>query len=406
MVSAPIKKRSKWSERVSSTPIICEVQAKSFRIGKRGQYDLNSEDRQDNLPKLTADSKYFRRFGRWKVVIFLLFLVLLVAIEFSLIMGAMPISPLEANRIIIRELPIIGSFVGENPSPIEATIVLQVRLPRVLAGAVVGAALAVAGVVLQGLLRNPMADPYTIGVSAGASLGASLLIAFGVGISYGGFLYSLPITAFVFALATVLVVYAVARTGQGVSMLTLLLVGVAVNTLLLSMIAIVGIVSGEALNVIMTWLFGSLVAVNWNQVLVVFPLVVIGILVSIIFARDLNMMAIGEEGALHLGVNPERLKNILLISATLITAAVVSISGTIGFVGLIIPHIVRILVGSDNRVLIPASALMGAIMLVLCDTMARTILAPSELPVGIFTSVLGCPFFIYLLKKNRKRTPW
>jgi iron complex transport system permease protein len=339
-------------------------------------------------------------------VIFLLFLVLLVAIEFSLIMGAMPISPLEANRIIIRELPIVGSFVGENPSPIEATIVLHVRLPRVLAGAVVGAALAVAGVVLQGLLRNPMADPYTIGVSAGASLGASLLIAFGVGISFGGFLYSLPITAFVFALATVLVVYAVARTGQGVSMLTLLLVGVAINTLLLSMIAIVGIVSGEALNVIMTWLFGSLVACNWNQFLVVLPLVVIGILVSIIFARDLNMMAIGEEGALHLGVDPERLKNILLVSATLITAAVVSISGTIGFVGLIIPHIVRILVGSDNRVLIPASALMGAIMLVLCDTMARTILAPAELPVGIFTSVLGCPFFVYLLKKNRKRTVW
>ena len=358
------------------------------------------------MSKLAADSKYFKRFGRWKVAVFLLFLALLIAIEFSIIMGAMPISPLEANRIIISKLPIIGSFVGENPSPIESTIILQVRLPRALAGAVVGAALAVAGVVLQGLLRNPMADPYTIGVSAGASLGASLLIAFGVGISFGGFLYSLPITAFVFALATVLVVYAVARTGQGVSMLTLLLVGVAVNTLLLSMIAIVGIVSGEALTVIMTWLFGSLVSCNWNQVLVVLPLVVIGILVSIIFARDLNMMSLGEEGAHHLGVDAERLKNILLMSATLITAAVVSISGTIGFVGLIIPHIVRILVGSDNRVLIPASALMGAIMLVLCDTMARTILAPAELPVGIFTSVLGCPFFVYLLKKNRKRTVW
>ena len=358
------------------------------------------------MSKPTADSKYFKRFGRWKVAIFFLFLALLLVIEFSIIMGPMQISPLEANRIIIKELPIIGPFAGGSPSPIDATIILQVRLPRALAGAIVGAALAVAGVVLQGLLRNPMADPYIIGISAGASLGASLLIAFGVGVSFGGFLYSLPITAFVFALGTVLVVYAVARTRQGVSMLTLLLVGVAVNTLLLSMIAIVGIVSGEALNVIMTWLFGSLVSCNWNQVLVVLPLVVIGILVAMIFARDLNLMALGEEEAHHLGVDAESLKNILLGSATLMTAAAVSISGTIGFVGLIIPHIVRILVGSDNRVLIPASALMGATMLVLCDTIARTILAPAELPVGIFTSVVGCPFFIYLLKKKRKQTAW
>jgi iron complex transport system permease protein len=181
---------------------------------------------------------------------------------------------------------------------------------------------------------------------------------------------------------------------------------VAVNTLILSLIAIVGIVSGEALNVIMTWLFGSLVSCNWNQVLVAFPLVVIGILVTTIFAIDLNLMALGEEEVHHLGVDAESLKNILLGSATLITAAAVSISGTIGFVGLIIPHIVRILVGSDNRVLIPASALMGAILLVLCDTIARTILAPAELPVGIVTSVVGCPFFIYLLKKKRNQAVW
>ena len=358
------------------------------------------------MPKPTADGEYFKRFKRWKFWIFLLFLALLLTIEASIVMGPVQISPFEANRIIIREIPVIGSLFAENPSSIEATIILQVRLPRILAGAVVGSALAVAGVVLQGLLRNPMAGPYTIGISAGASLGASLLIAFGIGISYGGFLYSLPLTAFVFALVTVLVVYAVARTNNGVSMLTLLLVGVAVNTLLLSMIAIVGIVSGEALNVIMTWLFGSLVECNWNQFLAVFPPVVVGILVAVIFARDLNLMVLGEEGAHNLGVETERLKNILLASATLITAAAVSISGTIGFIGLIIPHTVRILVGSDNRVLIPASALMGAVMLVLCDTMARTILAPAELPVGIFTSVLGCPFFVYLLKRNRKHTTW
>ena len=332
---------------------------------------------------------------------FLLFLTLFLAVEFAIMVGPIKISPFEANRVIAKKLPFINIFFGENPTSIEETIILEVRLPRALAGAIVGAALAAAGVVLQGLLRNPMAGPYVIGISAGASLGVSLLIAFGIGISFGGFLYALPLTAFVFALGTVLVVYAVARTSQGVSMLTLLLVGVAINTLILSMIAIVGIVSGEALSVVMAWLFGSLVSCNWTQVLVVLPLVVIGILVVFAFARDLNLMGLGEIEAHHSGVNVERLKNILLGSATLMTAAAVSISGTIGFVGLITPHICRILVGPDNRILIPASALMGAIMLTLCDTIARTILSPVELPVGIFTSVLGCPFFIYLLRKKK-----
>ena len=355
-----------------------------------------------NLSEAEAD--YFKRFARWKIIVILLTLALILTIAFAVTIGPMQIPPLDVYKIIIKNIPFIGDLVRGGSSSIEEVVVLQVRLPRVLAAAIVGIALAVAGVVLQGLFRNPMADPYLIGISAGASLGASLAIAFGIGLSFFGLIYSIPLMAFVFAIGTVILVYSVARTGQGAQMLTLLLVGIAVNSFLLAIMAIVRIVSGDAIHAIMAWILGSLVASNWSYVEIALPFVVIGVALIYVFAKDLNIILLGEEQAHHLGVNTERLKQILLASATLITAAAVSISGTIGFIGLIIRHIVRISVGSDNRVLIPASALMGAVMLVLCDIMARTILAPAELPVGIFTSVLGCPFFIYLLKKNRRQT--
>ena len=189
-------------------------------------------------------------------------------------------------------------------------------------------------------------------------------------------------------------------------MLTLLLVGIAVNSFLLAIITIIGLVSGEAIHVIMAWLFGSLVSCNWNYVNLALPFVIFGVALIYVFARDLNIMLLGEEQARHLGVDTERLKKIMLVFATLITAAAVSISGIIGFIGLIIPHIARILVGPDHRILIPSSALAGAIVLILCDTIARTIMSPAELPVGIITSLLGCPFFIYLIRKRKRSVIW
>lgn len=353
-----------------------------------------------------AEATYFKRFARWKIIVILLTLTLILTITFAITIGPMQIPPLDAYKIIIKNVPFIGDSVRGGSSSIEEVIILQVRLPRVLAAAIVGIALAVAGVVLQGLLRNPMADPYVIGISAGASLGASFAIAFGIGLPFFGLLYSIPLMAFVTALGTVLVVYSIARTEQGMPMLTLLLVGIAVNSFLLAIIAIIRLVSGETIHVIMAWIFGSLVACNWDYVKIALPFVIIGVALIYVFARDLNIILLGEEQAHHLGVDTERLKRIMLASATLITAAAVSISGIIGFIGLIIPHITRILVGPDHRILIPSSALVGAIVLILCDTIARTIMSPAELPVGIITSLLGCPFFIYLLRKRRGLAIW
>jgi iron complex transport system permease protein len=347
-----------------------------------------------------AEATYFKRFARWKIIVILLTLILIVTITFAIAMGPMQISPLNVYTIIAKNIPFLSNVVDSGATPTEEAIVLQVRLPRVLAAAIVGIALAVSGVVLQGLLRNPMADPYVIGISSGASLGAALAIAFGIGLSFFGVLYSIPLTAFITALGTIVVVYSISRTGQGVPMLTLLLVGVAVNSFLLAMIAIVRLVSGEAIHAIFAWMLGSLASSNWNYLIMALPFTSVGIIVIYVFARDLNIILLGEEQAQHLGVNTERLKRIMLASVSLMTAAAVSISGLIGFIGLIIPHIVRILVGPDHRILIPASALAGAIVLILCDTIARTIIRPAELPVGIITSLLGCPFFVYLLRSK------
>lgn len=189
-------------------------------------------------------------------------------------------------------------------------------------------------------------------------------------------------------------------------MLTLLLAGIAISIFLSAIATTIKLVSGEALHAIVFWMVGSLITSNWNYVSIALPFTVIGVAVIYVFARDLNIILLGEEQARHLGVETERLKKIMLISASLITAAAVSISGIIGFIGLIIPHAMRILVGPDNRILIPSSALAGTIMLILCDTSARTIISPAELPVGVITSLLGCPFFIYLLRRKKKSSIW
>ncbi len=349
-----------------------------------------------------AESAYFKRFARWKFIVLILILALILTMTFAITVGPVPISPIDAYKIVINKIPFIGDLITSGSSSMEESVIMLVRLPRVLGAALVGIALAVAGVVLQGLFRNPMADPYLIGISAGASVGASLAIAFGIGLSFFGVLYSVPLMAFIFAIGTVFLVYTISRTGKEVPMSTLLLVGIAVNSFLMAITAIIRLIAGEAVHAIMTWMFGSLNLVDWNYVEIALPFVVVGVALIYVFARDLNIMLLGEEQAHHLGVDTERLKKILLTSATLMTAAAVSISGIIGFVGLIIPHVARILVGPDHRILIPSSALTGAIVLILCDTAARTVVRPMQLPVGIITALLGAPFFIYLVRRKKR----
>ena len=351
----------------------------------------------ENLPH-----PYLNRLSRWKIIVFLLVVALILVVLVTISVGSMQISINNVYTILLKNVPIIGDFIKTDTNLIETEIVLQIRLPRVIAAAIVGVALTAAGVVLQGLLRNPMADPYVLGISAGASLGASLAIGFGLGATVLGFLYAVPLMAFIGALGTIFVVYNVAKRG-GASMLTLLLIGIAASSFLSAIVSLIKLVSADALHGIIYWIMGSLQVAGWNHVIIASPLIFGGLLVIFYFARDMNMISLGETQAQHLGVDSEKLKTRMLICVSLITAAAVSISGIIGFIGLIIPHTTRILVGPDHRILIPTSSLLGAIVLILCDTMARMLLSPAEIPVGIITSILGVPFFVYLLL-SRKRS--
>jgi len=272
-------------------------------------------------------------------------------------------------------------------------IVGQLRLPRIALGAVVGFALGAAGTVMQGFFRNPMADPSIIGVSSGAAVGAVAAIA------VPGVLPVGPRTAaFSGALATAFLVYAIASEGGRTPVATLLLAGVAVQTFLGAVISYLLVMSGEQLREAVYWLMGNLRASTWSEVEFALPVALLGFLVLLAFARDLNVLLLGETDATHLGVEVERTKRLLLALASVVTAASVAVAGVVGFVGLIVPHMMRLVVGPDHRILLPTSALAGASFLVATDTLARS--GPAEVPVGIVTAALGAPFFLFLLRRR------
>jgi iron complex transport system permease protein len=281
---------------------------------------------------------------------------------------------------------------------------MNIRLPRVLLAAVVGAGLSIAGVAMQGVFRNPMASPSVLGISSGAAFGASLAIV--LGFSFVGGAWAIPAMAFVFCIATMFLVYGISRTGGIVPVETLLLAGIAVGALFSALVSFMQFIAGEQLSSVVFWLMGGLSSATWGQLVLVTPLIAIGSFAIAWFAKDLNLMTIGEEHASSLGVDTQKVILYLTIATSVVVAAAVSVSGVIGFVGLIIPHIIRMMVGPDHRILVPASILAGAAFLVLTDTFARTILAPSELPVGIVTAVLGAPFFLYLLRRRKHMMGW
>ncbi|MDI6855802.1 MAG: iron chelate uptake ABC transporter family permease subunit [Candidatus Thermoplasmatota archaeon] len=245
-----------------------------------------------------------------------------------------------------------------------------------------------------------MASPYILGISSGAAFGASLAIVLGTGV------FAIPFMAFSFALITIFVVYNIARVKGRVPMETLLLAGIAIGTFFAAQVSFMQYIAGEELRSIVFWLMGGFWASSWDKVAIAFPLILLGVVVIMFFSRDLNLMLMGEEHALDLGIKVESVKKIILIFASLVTAAAVAVSGIIGFVGLIIPHIMRIIVGPDHRILLPSSCLVGAIFLIWADTLARTMIQPTELPVGIITASFGAPFFLYLLRKRKRVTGW
>lgn len=340
---------------------------------------------------------------RWRSRIYAmlgLVVLLVIVMVFSAALGSVHIPFSTTFEILFSKLPFLHFTSTWKPST--ETIVLDIRLPRIILAGLVGAALAVAGATYQGLFRNPLADPYLIGVSQGAALGA--VIGFVLPIPWHGLgnLGIVPIMAFVGAMLTVSVVYSLARTGKTLPVTTLILAGVALGAFLSAITSYLMITSGEALHGIASWLLGGFSVSNWGQVKILLPYVTIGIIVIWLYARPLNVMQLDEEQAQQLGINVERVKIILLIAASLITAAAVSFSGIIGFVGIIIPHAVRLIWGPDYRFLLPLSTLVGGIFLVLADTLARIVFAPTEIPLGIITAFFGAPFFLYLLRQRKR----
>jgi iron complex transport system permease protein len=324
---------------------------------------------------------------------------LLVAVGLAaLAFGAVWISPWDSIRLVGWKLHLEGRPAGIPAST--AVILFQLRLPRVLLAMVVGAALATAGAVFQGLFRNPMADPAIIGVSSGAALGAILVIVAGAGSTFGAM--GVPAAAFVGALATAFLVYRLARLGPSVQVPTLLLAGIAVAAVVSAVISLIMTFSGQEIRSIYFWLLGGLGARGWPSLEAAAPLVVVGVAAALVSAGDLNLSVLGEERASQLGLEVDQFKRAMLAIGSLLAAAAVSVSGLIGFVGLMTPHILRLVVGSDHRRLIPASILAGAAFLVLADLAARTAVSPEEIPVGAVTAVLGGPFFLYLLRRERR----
>jgi len=326
-------------------------------------------------------------------------LLLLVAMSAGLAVGTVHIPTLQLPEIVWTGL--MGRVPpGEWPAA-WVTIVWEMRAPRVAAAALAGAALATAGAVFQGLFRNPMADPFVIGVSSGAGLGAASALV----LVRGGMLSRSIVTPFAFvgALGAVVLVYLLARAGGRLPVMTLLLAGVATSSFLTGLISLLICLSREEMRAILFWLMGGFGGVHWGQVALLTPYMLAGLSPMLLYSRQLNAVLTGEETAMYLGVEVERLKVIMLAAASLLTAASVAVCGVIGFVGLITPHIVRLLLGPDNRVLLPVTALCGATLLVAADLGARMIIAPGEMPVGVLTALLGAPFFLYLLQRHKRR---
>ncbi len=325
-------------------------------------------------------------------------LAILLVVLVALSVG--PVS-IPSRSVASALIGFFGIDVG-NVSRTHELVIQQIRLPRIVVAATVGMGLGVAGATMQGLFRNPLADPGIIGVSAGGALGAVIAIATGAA---GLFFMALPLAAFGGAMLATLVVYGISTMSGHFSMATLLLAGIAVNAFLGAIVSaiIILVPDNGALREILFWLAGSLDSRAWEHVLMSLPPILAGIAIAMVMARDLNLLMLGDDEARSLGVNVVPVRLLLLAVGAMVTGVAVAVSGTIAFVGLVTPHVLRLLLGPDNRVLIPMSALGGAVFVILADTVARTVIQPAELRVGILTAFVGAPFFILLLIQNRGR---
>jgi iron complex transport system permease protein len=321
--------------------------------------------------------------------------VLVAVLILSVGIGSVYVSP-------ARVIEAIFNGVYGNLGEASDTIIWKMRLPRVLLTGLVGAALAVSGAAFQALFRNPLADPYLLGVASGAGFGATLVMVFAASfpllLSIG-----VPLAAFVVAFLTVMLVLVLAKQGRGVSLMALLLSGVMMGSVLTALTSFMMLYAREQALSVLAWLMGSFSFASWSKVFMILPVVVLVYVVVGFSSRALNLLQLGEEQAMQLGLPVERFKLLLIAVSTLATAVAVSVSGIIGFVGLIIPHAVRLAMGADYRRLIPLAAVWGALFLILADLLARTLMSPNELPIGVVTALVGGPFFLHLLRQRQKR---
>lgn len=333
------------------------------------------------------------------IYLVLALLACLLIVWICTITGAASVSIEEANRILLNKLFHMNvSLDGISKGNI--TIIWNIRFPRILLGFVAGAALAVSGAGYQGIFKNPMADPFVLGVSSGAALGAAIGIichfSFRLGV-----LNSTTLLAFAGSFAALILVYSISKVGRRVPVATLLLSGVAVNSTLSAVMSFIMMMNKQSMDQIMFWTMGTLNGKGWSQIMAVLPWVLTGLVMMLLSGRELDIMLTGEETATQLGVNIEFVKRKVLFASSLLTASVISVTGIIGFVGLVVPHVVRLFTGPKHRVLMPVSLVFGGAFLVICDTLARS-LTTSEIPVGIITSICGGPFFLYLLRKSKR----
>ncbi len=325
----------------------------------------------------------------------------------GLVLGPAKLPPLGALLEVANTLP--GVNVDSGLSPLEASIVTRIRLPRVVLGLVVGAMLALAGGCYQGAFRNPLADPYLLGVAAGAGLGVTLVIAVRAGNGGDpttGLPISVPLAAFGGAVIAVFLTYLLGSAGgRSRSPATLLLAGVAVSAFFAACQTYLLQRHSETIRQVYGWLLGRLSHATWHDVRLILPYAVVAVVILLLLSRELDVLSVGDEEAAALGMHPQRSRLLIVAAASLGAAAAVSVSGLIGFVGVIVPHVVRLLAGTSYRVILPLSALFGGAFLALADVAARTIEAPAEVPIGVVTAFLGAPFFVFVLRTMRWVAP-
>jgi iron complex transport system permease protein len=349
-----------------------------------------------------AKNLYAKAKGRKVLVILSVCIALLIAIVISVSLGAGSPGFFEAANVVLSRL---FPFFGIDPgSQITQTIILDLRLSRIVLAIIAGAGLAASGAAMQGVLRNPLVSPYILGISSAAGFGAALAIGLGIGVVTQYSAYIVVANAFIFSILAMLMVYGVARV-RGITPESVILAGVAVGYLFSAMLSLIQFVAPEhvAVRAIVFWLLGGLSSATWESILMILPIVLVASVLMIKKSWDINVMSLGEEVATSLGVNSRQVLVMCMALGTLATASIISFTGVIGFICLVSPHIARMVIGSDHRFLLPCSLVMGALLLLCSDTLARLVLMPSEVPVGIVTSLMGVPFLLYLLLSRRRQ---